>query len=100
MLIKTTLGEKLKDLRIAKGYKNTEDLANAVGIPKTTLNDYENDEKNQDVGYYNLVILAKFYDVSTDWLLGLSDTEKHLNTAYVDLGLTDNVIDYIAGKSL
>lgn len=98
MLPNLTLGEKLKDLRLAKGYKNTEDLANAVGIPKTTLNDYENDEKNQDVGYYNLVILAKFYDVSMDWLLGLSGTEKHLNTPFMDLGLTDKTLDILQAK--
>ena len=63
MLTELTLGEKLKDLRLAKGYKNTDDLAKAVNILKTTLNDYENDDKNQDVGYYNLITLAKFYDV-------------------------------------
>lgn len=50
MLTKLTLGEKLKDLRLAKGYKSTEHLASILNIPKTTLNDYENDEKNQDVG--------------------------------------------------
>lgn len=100
MLTKLTLGEKLKDLRLAKGYKNTEDLANAVGIPKTTLNDYENDEKNQDVGYANLILLAKFYDVSMDWLLGISSTEKHLNIFSMDLGLSDNAIDHCKQKIL
>ena len=100
MLRNLTLGEKLKDLRLAKGYKNTEDLANAVGIPKTTLNDYENDEKNIDVGYANLVILAKFYDISMDWLLGLSDTEKYLNTASMNLGLTDKTIDILQSKDI
>ncbi len=100
MLTELTLGEKLKDLRLAKGYKNTDDLAKAVNIPKTTLNDYENDEKNQDVGYYNLVTLAKFYDVSMDWLLGLSSVEKHLNTAYSDLGLSDNAIDILKSNSI
>ena len=95
MLTKLTLGEKLKDLRIAKGYKNTELLASVVNIPKTTLNDYENDEKNQDVGYANLITLAKFYGVSMDWLLGLSDVDKHLNTTYADLGLSDKTIDIL-----
>ncbi|WP_313529424.1 helix-turn-helix domain-containing protein [Anaerotignum sp.] len=61
ILPKLTLGEKLKELRFAKGYKNREDLAKVINIPKTTLNDYENDEKSQDVGYVNLITLAKFY---------------------------------------
>lgn len=95
MLTKLTLGEKLKDLRIAKGYKSTEHLASIVNIPKTTLNDYENDEKNQDVGYANLITLAKFYEVSMDYLLGLSDVDRHLNTAYSDLGLGDKTIDLL-----
>ena len=67
MLTKLTLGEKLKDLRIAKGYKGTEQLASVVNIPP--LNDYEKDDKNQDVGYANLITLAKFYEVSMDWPL-------------------------------
>ncbi len=98
MLTELTLGEKLKDLRLAKGFKNTDDLAKAVNIPKTTLNDYENDDKNQDVGYYNLITLARFYDVSMDWLLGLSSVEKHLNTAYSDLGLSDTAIDVLKSE--
>lgn len=70
-------------------------IASVLNIPKTTLNDYENDEKNQDVGYANLITLAKFYDVSMDYLLGLSDVDKHLNTAYADLGLSDKTIDLL-----
>lgn len=95
MLTKLTLGEKLKDLRLAKGYKSTEHLASILNIPKTTLNDYENDEKNQDVGYANLITLAKFYEVSMDYLLGLSDVDRHLNTSYSDLGLNDKTIDLL-----
>lgn len=95
MLTKLTLGEKLKDFRLTKGYKSTEQLASVLNIPKTTLNDYENDEKNQDVGYANLITLANFYVVSMDWLLDLSDVERHLNAAYSDLGLSDNTIDLL-----
>lgn len=100
MLTQLTLGEKLKDLRISKGFKNTEDLANTINIPKSTLNNYENDDKNQDVGYSNLVILSKFYDVSLDWLLGMTDVNKHLNTDCIDLGITDNAIDILKSKSV
>lgn len=100
MLTKLTLGEKLKDLRIAKGYKSTEQLASIVNIPKTTLNDYENDEKNQDVGYANLITLAKFYGVSMDYLLGLSDVDRHLNTAYAGLGLNDKAIDILREREI
>lgn len=100
MLTKLTLGEKLKDLRLTHGYKSTDALASATNIPKTTLNDYENDDKNKDVGYANLVILAKFYNVSMDWMLGLSDVNTHLNTAYSDLGLSDKVIDILQSNGI
>lgn len=100
MLTTLTLGEKLKDLRIAKGFNATEDLAKVINIPKTTLNDYENDEKNQDVGYANLVTLAKFYEVSMDWMLGLSDVDKHLNIAHLNLGLSDKVIDILQSNGI
>lgn len=100
MLTETTLGEKLKDLRTAKGYKSNESLSSAINIPKTTLNDYENDRNNKDVGYANLVTLAKFYDISMDYLLGLSDVDNHLNTAYSDLGLNDKAIDILKTKSI
>lgn len=93
-----TLGEKLKDLRLERGFKNTADLAEIINIPKSTLNNYENDNLNHDVGYANLVILAKFYDVSLDWLLGVSSVDKHLNTAYSDLGLSDKAIDTIKSE--
>ena len=43
MLTELTLGEKLKDLRIANGYKSTEELAKVINIPRTTLSDYENE---------------------------------------------------------
>ena len=100
MLTKLTLGEKLKDLRLENGYPSTTDLEKAIGIPSSTLGDYENDDKNKNIGYVNLVTLAKFYDVSTDWLLGLSSVEKHLNTAYSDLGLDDDVIDILRAKKI
>lgn len=100
MLTELTLGEKLKDLRLENGYPSTVDLEKAINIPSSTLGNYEDDDKNQNIGYANLVTLAKFYGVSTDWLLGLSSVERHLNTEYIDLGLNDDVIDILRAKTI
>lgn len=98
MLTYTTLGEKLKDLRVSKQL-TTEQLSDEVGIPTSTLNGYENDEKNKYISYPNLVTLAQFYRVSTDYLLGCSDVERHLNQD-VHIGLNDDTLDLLASGTL
>ena len=44
--------KKEKEVRFM-ACKRFEQLAGVVNIPNTILNDYENDEKNQDVGSAN-----------------------------------------------
>lgn len=100
MLTKTTLQEKLTDLRIRNGYTNTQDLADAIGIPKTTLNNCENDDKDIDIGYKTLTKLAEFYNVSLDYLVGISDIQEHLNADIMDIGLTDEIIDVLKDKKI
>ncbi|MFI3254941.1 MAG: helix-turn-helix transcriptional regulator [Eubacteriales bacterium] len=100
MLEGGTLGERLYDLRKTNGYKNTESLAQATGIPKSTLNHYENDEKNQSVSYVNLVALAKFYGVTTDYLLGVTTCDKEVHSDVADFKLTDEAISVLKGDGL
>lgn len=92
MLEGSTLGERLYDLRKNHGFKSTESLSNAVGIPKSTLNHYENDEKNQSISYINLVKLAKFYGVTTDYLLGATTSDQQTRSDVAELNLTDEAI--------
>ena len=76
MNTKLTLGEKLKDLRIKNNYSSTEKLAKALNnrISSSALSNYENIEnENGDISAFNIAVLAKFYGVSTDYLLGLTD---------------------------
>lgn len=93
-----TIQEKLKDLRIEKGL-NLEQLAQQTGISKSALGRYEADEE-KDISIYNLVTLAKFYDVSTDYLLGLTENKHHTNTALSTLHLNDSMIDLLKSGNI
>ena len=88
-----TIQEKLKDLRVAKGL-TTEQLSQATGISKSALNTYENSD-TKDISHFNLVKLARYYDVSTDYLLGIHDNIVHTNTQIGELRLSDAMIDML-----
>lgn len=61
-----TLGEKLKEERIKKGVTETE-VAKTLGLAQSTISKYEHGIKEPSNGA--LVALAKYYGVSTDYLL-------------------------------
>ena len=76
MHTKLTIPERLKDLRVSEKRMSLQDLSDATDIPSSTLGNYEKDE-NIDMSLGNLITLANFYNVSTDYLLGLDD-KKYL----------------------
>lgn len=72
MNAKLTIQERLKDLRVNDRGLTLEQLAEATGLARSTLGNYEaNDYK--DISPFNIAILARFYGVSTDYLLGLAE---------------------------
>ncbi|GHU81741.1 hypothetical protein FACS1894191_8670 [Clostridia bacterium] len=90
MNTKLTLGEKLKDLRTAKKLK-LDDVSEATGISTSTLQRLENDEDIR-VGYQDIETLARFYDVSADYLFGLTDLQQYRNIEIDKLRLSDEAI--------
>lgn len=56
--MKTTMGEKIKDLRVER-HMTTKQLAGATGISEAVLNGLENDT-GRDVGYSRIIKLAEF----------------------------------------
>lgn len=62
--------ERLKELRIEKGL-SIQALAKDVKIGSSSLCRWEN--KQADVKGSQLIILAKYFKVSTDYLLGLEN---------------------------
>lgn len=93
MYVKLTISERLKDLRVERGL-TLEELAAATGLSKSALGKYEADDY-KDVSPFAVAELAKFYGVSTDYLLGLTETKSYPNADLADLRLSDEMIDLL-----
>ena len=90
---KLTIQERLKDLRIERGL-TLEQLSAETGISKSALGKYEADDF-KDISPFSMVELAKFYGVSTDYLLGLTEQKNHPNTELDALHLGDDTIEVL-----
>lgn len=66
-----TLADRLKTLREKAGYTQSE-IARSFGISRSSVNAWEMGLSVPSTQY--IVELAKKYDVSTDYLLGLEET--------------------------
>lgn len=81
---------RLKELRGAKSQVET---AHEIGITAQTLGRYEKGERKPDIEV--LKMLAEYYQVSTDYLLGLSDVhsvDADIQTACKVTGLSEEAI--------
>ena len=97
MHTKLTIPERLKDLRVSEKRMSLQELSDATGIPSSTLGNYEKDE-NIDMSLSNLITLANFYNVSTDYLLCRTELRKHKNQSVSDLRLNDDAIQILTDK--
>lgn len=62
--------ERLKELRIEKGLSLVQ-LAKETGISKSAISFWENGDRIPTA--LNIITLAKYFEVSADYLLGLED---------------------------
>ena len=62
--------ERLKELRLEKGISQDQ-LAKATGISQSAIAHWEIGERIPNA--YAIIILARFFNVSTDYLLGVED---------------------------
>ena len=90
---KLTIQERLKDLRVERGL-TLEQLSAETGISKSALGKYEADDF-KDISPFSMVELAKFYGVSTDYLLGLTEHKNYPNTELDALHLGDDAIEIL-----
>ena len=88
-----SIQERLKDLRVERGL-TLEQLAEQTYLSKSALGSYEADEF-KDISHYALIKLAKFYGVTADYLLGLSETRNHSSADLADLRLSDSMIELL-----
>ena len=89
---KLTVQEKLKDLRVVGVKLTLEELAERTDLSRAALGKYESDETVKDISPFAIQTLAKFYGVSTDYLLGLTENKNHPNTELDALHLSDDAI--------
>lgn len=88
-----SIQERLKDLRVERGL-TLEQLAEQTHLSKSALGSYEA-EDFKDISHYAIIKLAKFYGVTADYLLGLSQTKNHPNADFADLRLSDDMIELL-----
>ena len=91
-----TIQERLKDLHVERGL-TLEQLAEQTHLSKSALGSYEA-EDFKDISHYALIKLAKFYGVTADYLLGLSETKNHPNADLADLRLSDDMIELLKSR--
>ena len=88
----TTIQERLKDLRVERHLK-LEELEAATGISSSALGSYENDKNNnKEINHGSLLKLAKFYGVSVDYILCLTENREQANTPLSELHLSDEMV--------
>lgn len=81
---------RLKELRIEKKM-NQKELADRLGYKQNTISQWENGKRFMDTE--TLRTIADFFDVSTDYLLGLSDIREDLSTNKKEPINTDGLSD-------
>lgn len=106
-----SFGERLRELRMEKNLTQ-EELASYFGLHKTRISQYELNKRQADDEMKKR--FAKYFNVSLDWLMGLTNarnhcedseitTALHSDTEYDDLPdeakkEINNFIDYIKQK--
>lgn len=69
-IMKTNLGQRLKELREEHGFTQKQ-LSDKLGINSVTYLHYEKEQREPPLSL--LADIAKLYGVSVDYLLGLSE---------------------------
>lgn len=72
----SVFAERLKDLRSRKG-RTQDEVGKVVGKSREAVSKYEIGEREPDLS--SVAALAKYFDVSTDYILGISDDNELIN---------------------
>lgn len=99
MKTQLTIQEKLKDLRVSEKKKKLKEVAEETGISLSSLSNYESNEF-KDISPFALVTLAKYYGVSTDYLLGLTEARNHPDVKVAELHLSDDMLELLRSDKI
>ena len=81
-------GQRIRNLREA-AFITQKDFAERIGVAPSQLSRIESGE-TKTISSDILIAIATEFDVSTDYLLGLSQTRNHPNADLADLRLRDD----------
>ena len=98
MKTQLSIQERLKDLRVENGL-TLEQLSQQTKIPASTLGSYESDDY-KEIPHRNIFDLAKFYGVSADYLLGMTENRQLGNISISDLHLSDAALSLLKDRKL
>ncbi len=85
------LGEKLKNIRESKGFTQIQ-AAKALEISNVVLNRYEKNERRPDAEM--LKRIAEFYNISVDYILGLTSNPNESSITDLEEFIKNNDIKY------
>ena len=98
MKTQLSIQERLKDLRVEKGL-TLEQLSQQTKIPASTLGSYESDDY-KEIPHRNIFDLAKFYGVSADYLLGMTENRQLDNISISELHLSDAALSLLKDRKI
>ncbi len=85
-----TIGERIRDLR-KEAKLNQDEFAEIIGISRSTLGDIELDKRS--ISSATALEIAKYFNVSVDFVLAKTDNPKVINYDLKVLGLTQESAD-------
>ena len=91
-MIKIKFNMRLKELRLANGLTQKE-LAKSIEVGRTTISEYESGKIVPK--HEGLLKLANYFNVSVDYLTGVSDEPATRQSNEHDFGKLLNTLDYI-----
>lgn len=71
-----TFGERITKLRKENGYATRKSFCEKLGIPETTLRNYETDAR--EPGHTFLIKISNLLNVSIDYIMGLTDEKDKI----------------------
>ena len=92
-----TVNERIKDLRTERGLNQVE-LAEATGIPASTISDYEQDGVN--IPHTAVIVLADYFDVSLDYLLCRTNIRHNEEADAADALLSEGAVAVLKRKEV
>lgn len=93
----TVFATKLRNLMSEFGTTQQE-LADALSVKRQTISLYTTGQSKPDVE--QLAVIADYFNVSADWMLGLTGDRKRTPSTVDDLGLSERAVSNIAQYGL